>query len=934
MASKDCIGSADCGSCPLARFHNRVTQLRPLQLEINNPDAPLIILPEPSKRSMELGIPLMGEEGLPVLRVIKEMGLRRVDFNYTYAVACRYPGGNSKTFNARLAKHNRNLRAEARAGARKRLRDDPDLDPDFVNLEFEAHEQLNPVVTCSGKLYAEAAMFGTVITMGKNPAAAFLGGSPKVEDIRGGPTIGYRKEAGHAYPIKVLPTVDPPYLLAKPAYEAIVKLDFEKALRYHNNALRWKNVEMIFDPSVDQINESLAEWNRRGLLIAADVETDSFEPMTANLRCFGMGVDDKVLVLGYQSVEDDKKLPRPLYLETPKALDWQPLIESAFTNPDITWVGQNFRVYDYMALENAFGIYPEKTVDTILLAHLADNELPRGLAFWGSILTDGPGWKAEHTAVTAKTDKELWTYNAIDIAVTSIIAPILLRKVREADQLHIYKYSKKLQDYSVGMHKLGMMVDNARLLHHYRTLDKQRNDSLTLIREIGGPKLNINSNQQFASFLFEDVGCPVLSWTAAGDPSVKSVILRRLRANPLVPDEIKVMISAVLNYRNANKTISTFIKPLSPLGYQVGFDHRTGYGKVHPHYNVTGTTAGRFSSNEPNFQNLPEWMRDIFVAGEDDSDDWYLYYDLDQLELRMVAALSNARLYKKILQGEPVFDRHFEPHNLTGYLVFGQGYFEKEGAPLDYRKKGTGKFAELRALIKTIYYLFQYGGGAERMLDSLMEAEKPDGTPLFADAFTEAGLPKVRGLLDKLKKAIPEIPEYWRQCHDFWRKHDYIEDPIWKRRRRFSNGFDPNGIVNHPAQAGGFAIAAEGLFRLEALRPFDFKNGYGLVTQTHDSGVYRTSFKGGADEKKAVLKQYEELITSKHLDMMFTGEAKFRKRWVDIDANESWDRTVPDIQDFDVLLNEKAEKPDDDDYEAPYGNSTVVDGVVTYDKEW
>jgi DNA polymerase I-like protein with 3'-5' exonuclease and polymerase domains len=877
---------------------------------LNNPNNPLIVLPAPSMRSMDLNSPLMGEEGFPVLDALDKAGYGRKNFNYTYAVACRYPSGDIKGFNAKLKAENKKRAAKnADLINNKKLRQESVDDLAFA--EYEDNDLVvDPIVACEGRLKAIMAMFSTIIPMGKIPAAAIMGGSPIIEDVRGGPTYGeFIDPNGRFHKKKVLPTVEPNFLLAKPSYLDVVALDIQKAMRFHLDALRWEEPTIIHNPTPLQVAQYLEKWAKAGELISIDTETTWDDPLVCTLRCIGIGTNDTALVIPFDSVENpcgDRS-----YLETERSKAYIEILKVYFADPKIRWLGQNFRVFDYMALESTIGFYPVNVVDQILLAHLADNEVPRGLAFWGSIKTDVPAWKSEHTAVTAKTDRELHQYCGTDVVVTRRIVDSTLDDVNRRGQAGIYKHSKKLQDYARGMHKLGAHIDNQRLMWHYYEQEKIRSAAKEAAEAVVGDGFNINSRAQLTEFLYLKVGAPILDWTASGDPSTKSATLRKLRANPLIDDEIKHFITNLLRYRESDKIISTYLRPLSPLGLQRDFDLRTGLGRIHPDYNPTGTPGGRFTSSGPNWQNVPEFLRDVVTAGTPDDDYFYVYYDLDQLELRAVAALSQAKLYMDVLQGRPVFGRMFEPHNLTGYLVFGQDYFNLEGAPTDYTKKGTGKFADTRALVKNIYYLFQYMGGAERALEALVGIEKEDGTPLFADAFTDRGLTKVRAILEKMRKALPEIPRWWKSCHSFWRTNGYIDEPIWGRRKYFKDGFDPNAIVNFPAQAGGFAIAAEGLFRLEELCPFDFKQGTGLMTQTHDSGVYRIRFNGGAEDKKILLNAYEERINANYLGMSFTGEAKLRKRWVPIKNENDWERVPISYDMFAPLMLEKEERNED-----------------------
>ena len=92
-------------------------------------------------------------------------------------------------------------------------------------------------------------------------------------------------------------------------------------------------------------------------------------------------------------------------------------------NPPFPLLGHNAGQYDRLVCEDALGVTPNLSVDTLLLHLLADNEMPHNLGFVGSRYTDfTESWKSDHTAVNARTDRELHVYCAKDCAVTAAIA--------------------------------------------------------------------------------------------------------------------------------------------------------------------------------------------------------------------------------------------------------------------------------------------------------------------------------------------------------------------------------------------------------------------------------------------------------------------------------------------------------------------------------
>jgi hypothetical protein len=62
-------------------------------------------------------------------------------------------------------------------------------------------------------------------------------------------------------------------------------------------------------------------------------------------------------------------------------------------------------------------------------------------------------------------------------------------------------------------------------------------------------------------------------------------------------------------------------------------------GRIHSSFNVTGTSVARFSSSEPNTQNVPPWARRFILAQDDDS--FLASFDGKNIEGRTVARQAN-----------------------------------------------------------------------------------------------------------------------------------------------------------------------------------------------------------------------------------------------------------------------------------------------------
>ena len=143
-----------------------------------------------------------------------------------------------------------------------------------------------------------------------------------------------------------------------------------------------------------------------------------------------------------------------------------------------------------------------------------------------------------------------------------------------------------------------------------------------------GHRFNINSTQQLASVLFDELNLAKTKRTKTGF-STDSSVLEELRGTHPVVD-------LVLEYRQLVKLKSTYVDTLPEL-----VNEKTG--RVHTSYNQTVAATGRLSSSDPNLQNIPirtevgRMVRRAFVAG---SDRVLLSVDYSQIELRILAHFS------------------------------------------------------------------------------------------------------------------------------------------------------------------------------------------------------------------------------------------------------------------------------------------------------
>jgi len=817
--SRDC---ADCENCPLRSHWKAKGHWSPVTFEENKGDI-LILGDAPSKQDVAAYRPFIDGLGIAVMDELKEHGLERLDVDWGTLLGCRWPDDNPRVYLATLKAQNR-----------RRVR--------------SGKEPLqSPLKACWGHVEKKLAQYTTVLTVGSHAAKALLAGNPSLEAVRGGPT--------RAGDLKVLPTYHPRLLQVKPELREVFAVDVAKMLRWHRDKLNWSDPKVYYQPTPRQA----AEWylRHKGEPLTYDVETDGVDSLTAGLRCIGIGTADEVLMLGFLSVDGETRLYSPEDEELHKRL-----LCKVFTNKSWLKVGHNAGYFDRAVIEQHLGVTPEPLLDTLLLHKLGASEHRHRLGFVASMLLDVPAWKADHTGVTAQTDMDLHEYCATDVAVTARVVQPLLTMAAQRKQKHLYRLDAKVQDLCSGMHRLGIRVDEGRRAQH------EAEQTVTAARHLRAihaarPGLNPRSPVQMREMLFSDWGLPPQEYTLSGEPSTNAATIRSLLGNPLVDDSQRELLKAIKFYRRADKLLGTYLRKLAP-----GAGVVTPEGYAHPDYHSHGTVTGRLSSSNPNFQNIPYFLRDMFVPPPGCV---FVGADYDQLELRFAGALAGAQSYLDAFEKQEI-----DPHNLTADLMFGDAFWSAEGAPDTKLGKGSGQFKRLRNLAKTICFASLYGAAAPKVHEIIGRAEDDEGNMLYADL----DLREVRTLHRKWLERAPEFKKWWRETMNTLRAQGYLAEPVMQRRRYFAD-MDYNAALNFRVQAGGFAVVAKAMVELvEQHLPFDFGQRTGLVNQLHDAVLFAVP-ESRADYASQVV---TETLTSRveGLPVTFSAEAEVGETWKDV----------------------------------------------------
>jgi DNA polymerase-1 len=254
------------------------------------------------------------------------------------------------------------------------------------------------------------------------------------------------------------------------------------------------------------------------------------------------------------------------------------------------------------------------------------------------------------------------------------------------------------------------------------------------IYDIAGRKFNINSTQQLKDVLFNTlcINSNQMKKTKTGISTAASELEKLRGQHPI--------IEQIFRYRELSKLTNTYIDALPEL---VDKNDR-----VHTSFNQTLTSTGRFSSSEPNLQNIPirtdegKKIRSAFIA---DNGYKLISADYSQIELRVAAAMSGDKEMIKAFKSGKDF------HAITASEVL--------DVPLEMVDQ------EMRRRAKAINFGMIYG-------------QSPHG---LSEA-TEMTHEEARDYIDKYFVHFHELKKFLDNCVEEAHKKGYTETFLGRRR--------------------------------------------------------------------------------------------------------------------------------------------------------
>jgi DNA polymerase-1 len=399
------------------------------------------------------------------------------------------------------------------------------------------------------------------------------------------------------------------------------------------------------------------------------------------------------------------------------------------------------------------------------------------------------------------------------------------RLVRERMTAFYETIERPLVPVVAAMECRGIKVDRAALAELSRDFAQRIAEIEQAIFRAVGNEFNIGSTKQLGDVLFDKLGLPGGKKGKTGAYGTDASILEELAPLHEVPGH-------VLEWRQLTKLKSTYA---DALGEEI--DGETE--RVHTSYALAVAATGRFSSNNPNLQNIPirteegRRIRRAFVA---EPGHLLLSADYSQIELRLAAHVADVPELKQ------AFRDGVDIHALTASQVF--------GVPLATMDGNTRRRA------KAINFGIIYGISAFGL------GQQIGVPPAEAGAY-------IRAYFER----FPAILAYMERTKTDCRRTGYVET-IFGRKCFISGIRDANPMrragaerqaINAPLQGSAADIIKRAMGRIPRALALAGLKAH-MLLQVHDELLFEVP-KAEADDTARVVKTVMEAACEPHCEL-------------------------------------------------------------------
>ena len=565
-------------------------------------------------------------------------------------------------------------------------------------------------------------------------------------------------------------------------------------------------MELKFDPenpiyshvvNEEQANEALDDLEKQKT-VGLDIEGTALDPYDSILLTIQIGTPEKSYIFDARQLSL-KDLPR---------------FKQFLENSKIIKILHNGK-FDYKHIKQTLGIEVCNIYDTMLTEALLNAGLRnsyyslKDLAqkYSGIDLKKAVRETFEYMTASTKLNESQLRYSALDTLILFPIFEEQLKKLKKEELVNVAKLEFAATRVVGDMELKGVNIDIKRWKGIINDLSKKRDEIAKKFQQEIRPLFKTNTVD-----LFGNIGDSI---NINSQVQLMDLFNNKMHLNlPSTGDGILELsdnnvVKILREYRGYEKLVSAFGDNLISK-----INKKTK--RIHPEFNQLGAATGRFSCNNPNFQQIPRQSENApFRSCFNPAPGYKLVTtDYSTMEMRIMADLSG----DENLIG--AFNRGVDVHSHTAALMFGLELTD------DFAKKHPNE----RFAAKSINFGLMYGRGPTSLAKQL--GISPELGREYLEKYFKS-YPGVKVFLDKVAKEA--VKKGWSTT-PAGRKRWYITpdktDPEYTRKI----GHIERQAKNHPIQGtNADSIKYALVFLTEKIKEMNFDAS--IILTVHDEVV-------------------------------------------------------------------------------------------------
>lgn len=278
-----------------------------------------------------------------------------------------------------------------------------------------------------------------------------------------------------------------------------------------------------------------------------------------------------------------------------------------------------------------------------------------------------------------------------------------------------------------------------------------------------GKRINLDSGTAVAQFLYEEKGFLPPYMTKGGEPATDGAALMTLAGlDPvggeyLTKDEKLQWLSDMALRRDVSSVHNTFVKT-----YVADFVKRTG--RIHPSYNLFGTSSFRITGSDPNLTQLPRAKHgyNVRCCYTVENGMVFISFDFSSAEVKILANLAKEPAMLKAIADGLNF------HAFSASSMYGIPYAEFMEAIKDEDHPLHEDYTNKRQLCKILTFSILYGASVGGIAKQLYIENS-----------------QAQALMDMYFNTFPGVRKFIDDSHSVAKWNQFVITPLGQRKREY-----------------------------------------------------------------------------------------------------------------------------------------------------